>query len=253
MQGDCNARPAFTVQPGAPTEPLKPRQCLLVIASTFIYQQMALYTLWLDNVYLQLSRRPEEATVSFDIIKAGFSQRLWATNVTLQGDSVQTGGYDIYYSASAIVIGAPCLASLLPSSAVFAACECHNVTALEHNSAVCRTASDHPHVLSARCLWKTPCRHQDHFRSNLASRDDLCRQYSWRPVCRSCADGLWFDLYTSGVGATGYARNQSSLSLVNSKIARTFSGDGAASAGVDSFLRLENCSFTTLVRSSALR
>jgi hypothetical protein len=50
-------------------------------------------------------------------------------------------------------------------------------------------------------------------------------------------------MYTSGVGAALYTKNASTASLIDCSVVRSYGGDGAISAGIDSFLRVENVTF----------
>lgn len=89
LQGNCTGAPPSPVafQITAPSLlPLKQEQCLLVVAEDTLNIQAG--NAWLDNIYFRLrSTGSDEAPT---VLTAQASGRLWATNVTIQGDGSPT-------------------------------------------------------------------------------------------------------------------------------------------------------------------
>lgn len=86
VQGNCTQEPPSTVAlqlSGPSLLPLKDRQCLLVVSGDTVEVQTG--NAWLDNLYFRVRSTAGDNTPI--VLTAHSAARLWATDVTVQGDA----------------------------------------------------------------------------------------------------------------------------------------------------------------------
>ena len=85
MQGNCSGIPVDTNAlqlAGAPLRPLSEGQCVIVADRSVLQTEHG--RLWVDNVYIRLTRSPPES-VSV-LVSVTEDAQLWMTRSTLQGN-----------------------------------------------------------------------------------------------------------------------------------------------------------------------
>jgi hypothetical protein len=109
-QGACAGPPPANLSAPA-LAPVAPGQCVLVMAGPLLSAEVkAVYTLWLDNLFLRADRSEQviARAVSMPMLSIYGAARLWVTRAAVQGDSVGGGvltAFDIQSGASVFAHG----------------------------------------------------------------------------------------------------------------------------------------------------
>jgi hypothetical protein len=201
-----------------------------VLASPFIQGFTgAIFSIWVDNLYLRVSRSPDAPEDDFFYLLTLFqSQRMWTTNMTMQMDGKLGGAHYVMVNSQLAAVGA--------IQAAWSGAKVHvmGCAANAHFNAV----PDGVVVLAGRTRFHT-------------SQGTCVESYG----VHMCAGSRLLDMNTPGFGAAVGVSNSSSASLTNCAAVRGFGGDfGGAMTGRyaddDSALRLENTTFQYAVRAS---
>lgn len=114
-QGACSSAPSFPFLPAGSLLPLRAGQCVLVLASPLLVDQLdSRGQLWIHNIYARIERTTDQVETDdgvadnfFNIVALGGdgTRSAWLTGVTLQSNRGFARGLSIF-RADALVNGA---------------------------------------------------------------------------------------------------------------------------------------------------